>query len=75
MTTITNHDIRDHVVIPALGEFVTDYDIDGIVSEILAAFPLSEWAYSELQFTHEDLFPHAFWAIVESHDKTIVSED
>lgn len=58
-TTIT--DVNDQLVIPALGEWVDDYDVESIADEI------TEWRDNKLVVTCDD---EEFWKIVESHDIT-----
>lgn len=39
-TYTTDADIRDQFVIPALGEFVADFDVDAITADVVKA---AEW--------------------------------
>ena len=68
MSTITNHDIRDFVVEPYLGEFAADYDIDAIVSDLLERYPLSEWRYTDLDYFHPEFDTTVLDQIAQRHD-------
>lgn len=69
METITDHDIREQVVLPALQEYAAEHDVDAIVAELLETYPRAEWEYSEadLSYTHPECGYDDFWAIVERH--------
>lgn len=66
---ITADGIRDLYVTPSLGHFVDDFDVDAITADLLAAYPLSEWEYAELQYSHPSGCPD-FYEIAQRHDRT-----
>lgn len=66
---ITDQEIREHYVIPALGEFAADYDVEAITAELLDRHPRSEWVYSGLQYSHPSGCPD-FWDIAAEWDTT-----
>jgi hypothetical protein len=68
--TITDRDIREHVVEPLLGEFAADYDIEAIMADLFARWPRSEWTYAELHYDHADFDADAFTEILQRHDRT-----
>ncbi|HVQ17707.1 MAG TPA: hypothetical protein VMT27_01570 [Actinomycetes bacterium] len=68
--TITNQDIREHVVEPLLGEFAADYDIDAIMADLFARWPLSEWTYADLRYDHPKFDSEQFNEILQRHDRS-----
>lgn len=66
MKNISNHDIRDHFVIPAMAGYANELDIDGITDVLLESYPLQEWTYDPetLQFAHPELDNDEFALIV-----------
>jgi hypothetical protein len=68
MNTITDQDLREHVVEPLLGEFAADYDIDAIMADLLARWPLSGWTYADLQYDHPEFDSEEFDEIAQRHD-------
>lgn len=57
MITITDHDIATQVT-ESLGVHVGDFDVDGIVRDVIAQFGL---------VSIDDIDEAAYWGLVEEH--------
>jgi hypothetical protein len=68
--TITDRDIRERVVEPMLTDFDGDYDVDAIMADLFARWPLSEWTYADLAYNHADFDSDVFVEILQRHDLT-----
>lgn len=68
--TITDRDIRERVVEPMLTDFDGDYDVDAIMADLFARWPLSEWTYADLAYDHPGFDSDVFVEILQRHDLT-----
>jgi len=49
MSTVTNYDIRDHVILPSIGNEFDDETLDRILEAVLEVAPVSTWRLRNLQ--------------------------
>lgn len=66
---IDSRNVRDNVVLPVLGEFADEHDVDGIVSDLLDHYPITGWVCTGTEYTHPDLDEDVFWSVVQQHAK------
>ena len=55
----SDRDVREQMVLPALGEYAADHDVDAIVSEVILGW--DEQGHAVL------VDDETFWTIVERH--------
>lgn len=65
MSTVTNHDIRDHVILPSIGDDFDDETLDRILAAVLEVAPVSTWRLRNLQYVSDQMDEDTYWAIVE----------
>mgnify|MGYP000627935677 CR=1 FL=1 len=65
MNTVTNYDIRDHVILPTIGNEFDDETLDRILAAVLEVAPVSTWRLRNLQYVSDQMDEDTYWAIVE----------
>lgn len=65
MNTVTNYDIRDHVILPTIGNEFDDETLGRILDAVLEVAPVSTWRLRNLQYVSDQMDEDTYWAIVE----------